>query len=257
MNAATQEKTGVHERIVARLMQARETYGRDAMRRVEHAFLHYARLRPRLPAHHPMQQPTWMLPGVSDYGPYPPTQLLPAIAMLEQAAPVILEEAMAALEAPGAKVRYDDGTPHQGKWSAVHLRYGSRAVESGVQRMPRTSALIASLPNLGEMAMLSVLAAGCHIQPHCGLHNYRWTAHLGLRIPSKSWFCVGGEKRQWEVGRCLLFDDSYRHEARNEDTEGRLILLVDFWHPELRDEEVVVLDGIANELAAMRVMPGA
>ncbi len=243
---------GLHERIVARLLAARERYGRDAMRRVEHAFLHYARLRPPLRPRDPLQRPTWLLPGVEDAGPWPASERLPALARLEQAAELIRDEALAAL---GQQQPFDDGTPHSGRWSAIHLRYGSRPVDGAAQRMPRTSALIAELPQLGEMAMISVLDEGCHIKPHCGLHNYRWTAHLGLQIPEHCWFRVGSETRRWQPGHCLLFDDSYDHEARNDGPGARVILLIDFWHPDLRADEIAVLDSIAGDLAELRRMP--
>ncbi len=244
------------QRMLARLLAARERYGREAMRRIEHAFLHYARLRPPLRADHPLRRPTWLLPGVPDHGPFPTPGLLPALATLESAAADIRCEALAALQDTAQTVSYEDGTPHSGRWSALHLRYGGRSVESGLRAMPRTSALLAGLPHIGEMAMLSVLAAGSHIQPHCGLHNYRWTAHLGLRVPEGCWFRVSEETRAWQSGRCLLFDDSYEHEARNTGSEDRLLLLVDFWHPALRPEEVAVLSEIAADLAALRRLPG-
>ena len=51
---------------------------------------------------------------------------------------------------------------------------------------------------------------------------------------------VGTETRAWQEGRCLVFDDSWEHEATNPSDRSRSVLLVDIWHPDLtvqqRDE---------------------
>ena len=41
--------------------------------------------------------------------------------------------------------------------------------------------------------------------------------------------------RRWEVGKALLFDDSFEHEVWNNDTTARYVLHVDVWHPGLYD----------------------
>lgn len=44
-------------------------------------------------------------------------------------------------------------------------------------------------------------------------------------------------------GKCLLFDDSFLHEAENNSEERpRVVLIVDVWHPDLTDEEVLVIE---------------
>jgi len=48
---------------------------------------------------------------------------------------------------------------------------------------------------------------------------------------------VGGEKRAWQAGKCLLFDDSFVHESKNPSRELRVVLIVDTWHPELSQRE--------------------
>lgn len=43
--------------------------------------------------------------------------------------------------------------------------------------------------------------------------------------------------RAWQEGRVMLFDDSFEHEAYNESSKPRLVLICDIWHPELRTDE--------------------
>lgn len=49
---------------------------------------------------------------------------------------------------------------------------------------------------------------------------------------------VGDEIRYPEAGKCIIFDDSFNHEAWHEGDQTRLILILDFWHPDLTDDEV-------------------
>jgi aspartyl/asparaginyl beta-hydroxylase (cupin superfamily) len=53
------------------------------------------------------------------------------------------------------------------------------------------------------------------------------------------WIRANGIKRYVKEGECLVFDDSFYHDAANESVnQPRLVLLVDIWHPDLSDEEV-------------------
>ena len=56
---------------------------------------------------------------------------------------------------------------------------------------------------------------------------------------SAAWLMVAGETRFLQEGECIVFDDSFLHEAANISTDTpRVVLIVDVWHPDLSDEEV-------------------
>ena len=55
---------------------------------------------------------------------------------------------------------------------------------------------------------------------------------------------VGGETRRWQEGKCLVFDDSLEHEAWNLAPEPRIVLIIDFWHPDLTPAEIAFLEGL-------------
>lgn len=43
----------------------------------------------------------------------------------------------------------------------------------------------------------------------------------------------------FKEGECIVFDDSFEHETVNpHGSQPRVVLIVDFWHPDLTDEEV-------------------
>ena len=94
----------------------------------------------------------------------------------------------------------------------------------------------------GGEVIFSRLAPHTHIQAHCGPTNLRWTAHLGLVVPTLSntnsidqscQIRVGTQWHNWEVGKILLFDDSFEHEVRNDADQERVVLLLRLWHPDL------------------------
>ena len=65
----------------------------------------------------------------------------------------------------------------------------------------------------------------------------------GARVMSSSagrlwqgWLRVGGEKRKWELGKCIGFDDSFEHEVYyNHPTDPRAVLIMDVWHPDMTE----------------------
>jgi aspartate beta-hydroxylase len=231
------------------LLHGRERFGRPAMERLEDAFLRASGSRPKLSSKHALQRPSLYVPGLSAR-PWLERSDIPGIAMLEEHFAVIRDEAFAARQV--GFQQFDDGTPHTGDWNALYIRYGTRPVEKNRGVCPQTVRIVNSLPRIGPMAMVSTLNPGAHIEPHCGVHNFRITAHLGLRIPPDCTFRVGDETRKWTEGECLVFDDSFEHEVWNRSDETRFILLVDFWHPDLTDAEVDVLDQVEALMASLR-----
>lgn len=90
---------------------------------------------------------------------------------------------------------------------------------------------------LGDVKF-SKLTPRSHIPPHCGPSNSRIRLHLGIQADDASVLRVGNETRRWEVGKCLIFDDSYEHEVWNKGESDRIVLILDFWHPEMDTDKV-------------------
>jgi hypothetical protein len=52
--------------------------------------------------------------------------------------------------------------------------------------------------------------------------------HYGIKIPDGDiGFCVKGEKKRWENGKCFAFNDFFEHNGWNNTEEDRIILIVD------------------------------
>ncbi|KAH3748956.1 hypothetical protein DPMN_183445 [Dreissena polymorpha] len=78
---------------------------------------------------------------------------------------------------------------------------------------------------------------GVHVWPHTGPTNCRIRAHLGLKVPQGPRIRVGNETRTWKEGKFIIFDDSFEHEVWHDGIDFRLVLIVDFWHPEIPEHE--------------------
>lgn len=57
--------------------------------------------------------------------------------------------------------------------------------------------------------------------------------HLPLIIPEDCAIRVGNETRAWSEGECLIFDDSFQHEAWNRSNQSRAVLILEVWNPQL------------------------
>jgi aspartate beta-hydroxylase len=140
----------------------------------------------------------------------------------------------------------DQGIVGAGGWNLFWIKDSCKRFEENWALCPETKRVIDSLPRVGESATFSALRPGTHIQPHCGVANFRLALHLGLIIPDNCELRVGNETRSWEEGKCLVFNDSFVHEARNNSEFTRITLIVDLWHPDLTRAEVQVLEELLH-----------
>jgi Aspartyl/Asparaginyl beta-hydroxylase len=136
-----------------------------------------------------------------------------------------------------------------GGWNSFRFVQDRAAVEENCRRLPKTAALLKSIPHFPHFrdAMFSILKPGTILPPHRDGTNIYLTCHLGLKIPRGCGIRVGGQTRGWDEGKCIVFDSSYEHEAWNPSDEHRIVLLIDFLHPELTDVEVDWV--VAREIA--------
>ena len=127
-------------------------------------------------------------------------------------------------------------------WSTLYLWENGGPTPGVAERFPRTMAALekAPLPHIAARApsiLFSLLKGGARIAPHHGMINARLICHLPLIVPPGCGFRVGNEKREWEPGKLLIFDDTIEHEAWNDSEEDRIVLIFDVWRPELTPDE--------------------
>lgn len=121
-----------------------------------------------------------------------------------------------------------------------------------------TVAALEAVPRSYGKAFFSALAAGTHVLPHCGPNNRKLRLMLPLTVPKGgSRIRVGNCWRQLEAGKAILFDDSFEHEAWNDDEiEPRVSLVVDIHHPDLSEKEVRWLQFLQKAESRMIIAAG-
>jgi beta-hydroxylase len=101
-------------------------------------------------------------------------------------------------------------------------------------RCPETASLLrTNIPGL-QSAWFSILAPRYHIPRHRGITKTVLRVHLGLIVPAERDLCimqVDDRVVGWEPGKCVVFDDFYRHEVWNDTDEERVVLIFDFDRP--------------------------
>lgn len=195
-------------------------------------------------------EPTSMLfPFLANYEFYP-RAAFPWIDQLEAQTEAIRQELLEVLctDAPDIKpyIAFEAGLPlnqfrdlnHSRRWGAYFLWNQGKRVDAHCSQCPRTVAALAALPQVdildrGPTAFFSILEPHTKIPPHTGVTNTRLTVHLPLIVPPGCGFRVGGETREWQEGKAWVFDDTIEHEAWNDSSLPRTILIFDIWHPQL------------------------
>jgi aspartyl/asparaginyl beta-hydroxylase (cupin superfamily) len=193
----------------------------------------------------PLVPPAYVIPGIKPKRYFDPAAFR-GISELERATGEIRDEFLALAEEKGELSRRltglhgaEEERSRVGKWSMIPLIRNGKLVDEFASRCPRTMELAEALdmPRLSLISpslYFSVLEPNSRIAPHTGITNARVIAHLPLVVPNDCGFRVGGEVREWEVGKALVFDDMTIHEAWNDSDRIRVILIADLWRPELR-----------------------
>ena len=129
-------------------------------------------------------------------------------------------------------------------WSAIRLQRLGVWNADTCSQFPKTYDLLRSI-NI-PLAVRGVCFArqkpGSGVQPHSDGRNFILTSQLGLKVPDDCWIQVGEEKRGWEEGKLTTIDTSFTHSTGNPSDSERHILIIDFWHPELTEDECSALN---------------
>lgn len=265
MKAAARLRSAQLELIHKELAPVLDKHGKDALKRVvDAADIYVGERTPRY--RHALQRPAFIyLPDLEPQAFFERSRI-DWLPRLESATALIREELEAALAADQGLVPYvqvQTGTdPQQWStlngsraWSALLLSKGGTPIEENRKRCPKTIRVLDSLPlpqipGHAPEALFSILRPGTHIPPHFGLANYKLVAHLPLVVPPDCSIRVGNETRGWTEGECLVFDDSFQHEAWNRSEHDRAVLILDIWHPDLSLAEQEGVTALVKGIAA-------
>ncbi|XP_018578912.1 aspartyl/asparaginyl beta-hydroxylase isoform X2 [Anoplophora glabripennis] len=161
--------------------------------------------------------------------------------LLKQNWQKIRDEGLAVLNEKGYFQDESENLKDTGDWKQFELFARGQKNLKNCMVCPFTCSIIERVPEARSckrgQTKFSVMHPGTHVWPHCGPTNCRLRAHLGLKVPPKTFIRVADDTRSWEEGGIFVFDDSFEHEVWHNGTEFRLVLIVDVWHPELTTAE--------------------
>lgn len=128
------------------------------------------------------------------------------------------------------------------EWSALDLFRDGKKNLAIKDLFKDTLKLMSTIPtySLDETPFeifFSLLKPGQEISSHYGQSNHSLTVHLALEIPANCFLKVASEKRFWQKGELIIFDDSYLHSAHNQSDKLRIVLIFSVWNPSLSNEE--------------------
>ncbi|TYQ25476.1 aspartyl/asparaginyl beta-hydroxylase domain-containing protein [Pseudanabaena sp. UWO310] len=112
-------------------------------------------------------------------------------------------------------------------WQTFGLYAFGMKLGKNCQICPETTKLVEKIPNM-VTAGFSSLVPGTHIAAHTGYPDGVLRCHLGLIGCDGCSLRVGDEIRNWQEGKCFVFDDTTEHEAWNRGDRTRVVLLIDF-----------------------------
>lgn len=164
------------------------------------------------------------------------------LELLESHWEKIRQEALALLdESKSGFIPETEGLRDTGVWKQFELFARGRKIPKNCERAPFTCQLVEGIKSAAGCTRgqikFSLMHPGTHVWAHTGPTNCRIRAHLGLLVPEGTRIRVANETRTWTPGKFIIFDDSFEHEVFHEGTSIRLVLIVDFWHPELSESQ--------------------
>ena len=157
---------------------------------------------------------------------YQPSEF-PFTKLLEDSFPKIKRE-MESIPSDRFKPWYEKDL-YTNLWLVCGLYAMGNKIKANCDLCPETVKILEQIPDM-TTAGFSMLLPGTHIKPHEGFTKMVLRCHLGLSVPQPE-TCVlkvNGVEQSWQEGKCLIFDDTYTHEAWNKGDKPRIVLLIDF-----------------------------
>ena len=145
----------------------------------------------------------------------------------------------------------DMGSTDKGHWNVYYFYLNSMVYYENIKHFPNTMNIIDSINNyeyrLFNHALISCLSGDSHITKHNGPTNKKLRVYMPILMENDmNILFVGNNKIILSEGKCVVFDDSFIHEAWNYGNKSRFVLIFDIYHPELSSNEIEFLELIQN-----------
>ncbi len=135
-------------------------------------------------------------------------------------------------------------------WKTISLKNWDIQLFKNQKFFPITSKLLQKYPEILSFSF-NLLEPNSRILPHCGDTNGIYRCHMGLKVPEglpDCGFRVRDEQRPWKNGEWLLFMDAYNHEAWNNTSKPRFILVIDVLRDEFKNKRSKITSTVRTSL---------
>lgn len=119
------------------------------------------------------------------------------------------------------------------------------------KRFPLTFEVLDNLPlykieGRVSKAGLKVLKPGVEVPPHFGLTNTTVAVDFPIVAGKECAIKAGVEKKVYEPGKLLIFDDTFAHSFWNKSSAPLILLTFEIWHPNIQANEKTALEAGAR-----------
>ena len=275
MHAIATVRGGRRELLFGSLDDISRQFGASELRRVQRALTGFLGDWDATPPDK-RQRPKFLYFPDLPATPFLDPALQPWSARLQDAFPVIRDEALRALEQKqsvfadfvqltreGVMADFVAGDGPAPAWEAFFFYRRGKRYDTNHQRCPQTSEVLESLDlcrisDQTPEVCFSLLKPGSHILPHFGVSNTRTVMHLPLVVPADcALHLLGVGEHRWREGELMMFDDTFEHEAWNRSAHHRLILLMDCWNPHLTLVERMAVTQLIETLSGLTAADNA
>jgi aspartyl/asparaginyl beta-hydroxylase (cupin superfamily) len=170
---------------------------------------------------------------VSKDMPFMPMQYFPGHLGLEEKFLIIKEEVKELLDQEREIKEFGQVETYSKRisshrWKSFFIKCYGSCLPCAQEFLPITSKLIEGIPEI-HLAMLSILEPGAEIAPHYGPSKACYRYHLTISCSpcNKAFINIDGKDYFWKEGEGVLFDDTYRHYAKNPTNHIRIVLFCD------------------------------
>ena len=134
-----------------------------------------------------------------------------------------------------------------GEWNVCYLKLHNLKFDENCKKLPFLMSILKEhLPRQYNHTFLSAMNPDTHILKHYGPTNKKLRFHLPLFGIDGSRLRVHDQVKHLKPGEAYVFDDSFEHEAWHDGKDTRVILIADFWHFDLTNDEIKLLEMLQN-----------
>lgn len=113
-----------------------------------------------------------------------------------------------------------------GLWAFVPFMSRGHRIDPFIKRCPTVELMLNTIP-IFDNCTFSIMGPGAVIDPHQGHSDRHIRVHLCLKTAGHAWIQVGNERKHWQTGQVLMFQDSETHSTANPSDQDRVVLLFD------------------------------